>query len=66
MENFSGCLKVSDAEFRLSHAGQHEIPHVAPMDVSPDAIPLVLDAGEMVRLDLAGLESGRVELFILE
>ena len=40
----------------VAHSGQDEGPHFAAVDVVTEAIPLILNAGQMVRLDGTFLE----------
>jgi hypothetical protein len=58
--------KTLPGSHRIAHPGQNESPHLPAVDVVAEAVPLVLDAGQVVRLDGAFLEGGSVEFLVLE
>ena len=46
--------------YSVAHPGQDECPHLAAVDVAGEAVPLVLNAGEVVGLDGTLFKGGRI------
>ena len=52
--------------YGVTHPSQNEGSHFTTVDVMAKAVPLVLNAGQMVGLDRPFFEGGRVKLLVLE
>lgn len=61
-----GLLEALVCQLRIGQPGEGEGPHGLPVRVVGEQVPGVLDAGQVVRVDLLGLELLRTEDLILE